>query len=250
MTMREEIIGDCRLILGDCREVLPTLGKVDAVVTDPPYGVNLGSCGDSRGGSHGKNLRGYEGPAEDDSYGAFVCKVIPALNEALDLCERAIVWTGPHIHEQRKPDAIGGVFCPAGTGRTGWGFKQFLPVLLYGMSPTVAAGKGATSPTAFQSSETPAPDSRGHPVPKPVGWMKWSVKLGSLPGQTILDPFMGSGTTGVACVKLGRRFIGIEIEPKYFDIACRRIEDAYKQPDLFVAQPAQKAEQLSLLGTP
>jgi len=246
MSQREEIIGDCRLILGDCRDILPTLGKVDAVVTDPPYGVNLGNCGDPRGGSHGKNLRGYDGLGADDSYEAFVGRVLPALNQALDICARAVVWTGPHIHEQRKPDAIGGVYCPAGTGRTGWGFKQILPVLLYGMSPTVALGKGATCPTAFQSSERPAPDSRDHPVPKPVGWMKWSVKLASMPGEVVLDPFMGSGTTGVASVKLGRKFIGIEIEPKYFDTACRRIEEAYKQPDLFVTSPAPKAEQMGL----
>ena len=64
---------------------------------------------------------------------------------------------------------------------------------------------------------------------------------------TILDPFMGSGTTGVACVKLGRKFIGIEIEPKYFDIACRRIESAYAQPDLFIEPPRPKPEQLSFL---
>ena len=70
--------------------------------------------------------------------------------------------------------------------------------------------------------------------------------FGFIKGHTILDPFMGSGTTGVACVKLGRKFIGIEIEPKYFDIACRRIEAAYAQPDFFVQSPAPKAEQLGL----
>ena len=76
--------------------------------------------------------------------------------------------------------------------------------------------------------------------------MIWCIEwLGTY--STILDPFMGSGTTGVACVKLGRKFIGIEIEPKYFDIACKRIRDAYAQQDFFVAPPAPKPEQLSLL---
>ena len=75
--------------------------------------------------------------------------------------------------------------------------------------------------------------------------MQWC--LGFVGGHVILDPFMGSGTTGVACVKLGRRFIGIEIETKYFDTACRRIEAAYKQPDLFVEQPQPKPVQLSLM---
>jgi len=85
----------------------------------------------------------------------------------------------------------------------------------------------------FQRAE-PAP--REHPTQKPIGVMKWCIEF--LPdAQTILDPFMGSGTTGVAAVKLGRRFIGIEIEPKYFDIACRRISDALKQPDMFIEKP-------------
>jgi site-specific DNA-methyltransferase (adenine-specific) len=85
-----------------------------------------------------------------------------------------------------------------------------------------------------------------HPTEKPVSLMRELVGLFSDPSHTILDPFMGSGTTGVACVKLGRRFIGIEIEPKYFDIACKRIEAATKQPDLFIEQPSP-AKQLNLL---
>jgi hypothetical protein len=91
-------------------------------------------------------------------------------------------------------------------------------------------------------------DGRHHPTQKPIELMKWC--LGFLPkARTILDPFMGSGTTGVACVKLGRKFIGIEIEPKYFEIACRRIEEAYMQPDFFVeAAKAPQPEQLDMLG--
>jgi DNA modification methylase len=85
-------------------------------------------------------------------------------------------------------------------------------------------------------------DGKEHPTQKPVEVMEWC--LGFLPdARTILDPFMGSGTTGVACAKLGRSFIGIEIDPGYFDIACRRIEDAYKQPDLFVAREPQAKQE-------
>lgn len=77
--------------------------------------------------------------------------------------------------------------------------------------------------------------------------MEWIVDLATTRGQTILDPFMGSGTTGVAAVKLGRKFIGIEIEPKYFDIACRRISEALKQPDMFIEKPKPaKQETLGL----
>lgn len=90
--------------------------------------------------------------------------------------------------------------------------------------------------------------AREHPTQKPVDVMKWCIEHLPEPSRTILDPFMGSGTTGVAAVKLGRSFIGIEREPKYFDIACRRIEEATKQPDLFIEQPKAKTVQLLLLG--
>src|ERR1700744_3126988 len=80
-------------------------------------------------------------------------------------------------------------------------------------------------------------ESRVHPTQKPVAVMDWVLRLPNESPQTILHPFMGSGTTGVAAVKLGRKFIGIEIEPKYFDIACRRIEEATKQPDMFIEKP-------------
>ena len=90
-------------------------------------------------------------------------------------------------------------------------------------------------------------EDRWHPTQKPLALLSWCIEKLPDNAHTILDPFMGSGTTGVACVKLGRKFIGIEIEPKYFDIACKRIRDAYAQPDFFVAPPAPKPEQLSLL---
>jgi DNA modification methylase len=87
-------------------------------------------------------------------------------------------------------------------------------------------------------------DVRQHPTQKPVALLRWCIEHLPVGCETILDPFMGSGTTGVAAVKLGRRFIGVEIDERYFDIACRRIEAATKQPDLFIEQP-RKAEQLT-----
>ena len=89
-------------------------------------------------------------------------------------------------------------------------------------------------------------DVREHPTQKPVGVMEWCIDHLPPDAQTILDPFMGSGTTGVACAKLGRKFIGIEIDPKYFDIACKRIEDAYKQGDLFIEQPKPPKQEAML----
>jgi len=85
-------------------------------------------------------------------------------------------------------------------------------------------------------------DGKGHPTQKPIEVMCWCIERLPDGANTILDPFMGSGTTGVACAKLGRKFIGIEIEPKYFDIACRRIEAAYAQPDMFIVPPAKPVQ--------
>jgi len=218
---REVTIGPCRLIQGDCLDVLPMLGKVDAVVTDPPYGVNLGKT-DGTGGKHGLTRGAYLGT--EDTYPEFVSMVVPRISTAIRIAKRAAVFTGPHIHEQDKPDAIGGVYCSAACGRHSWGFKNFLPVLLYGVAPDLQFG--AKYPTAIASNATAKENC--HPCPKPLEWMEWLVLLASRDAEVILDPFMGSGTTGVACIRTDRQFIGIEKEPKYFDIACKRITDAWQ----------------------
>ena len=228
--------------LGDCLAVMVGLEKVDATITDPPYGIDLGKCGDVRGKNHGLAHDGYDG--YNDSYEAFVASVVPRIGVAIDAAKRALVWTGPHIHEQRKPAAIGGVYAPAGSGRTPWGFKSFLPALLYGSSPTVARGKGATVPTVLVSTSSSDRNVVDHPVPKPLDWMLWSVRLASDPGETVLDPFAGSGTTGVACLRLGRRFIGIEKAPRYFALACERL----RAEEQGLTLQAARAGQLALIG--
>lgn len=235
-------IGDCELWLGDCREVMaswPECRRVDALITDPPYGVELGST-KGAGGAHGLSLEAYEGYA--DTYENYVAQIVPALKAALAVSSRGAVFIGPHIHELPKFDALGGVYCSAATGRHQWGFKNFLPVLFYGTYPDLH--KGAQHPTVIASNETA--EKNGHPVPKPVGWMNWLVSLTTRRGEVALDPFMGSGTTGAACVQLGRKFIGIERESKYFDIACRRIEQAYAQRPLFTPDPPKPHEQIGL----
>jgi hypothetical protein len=118
--------------------------SADVLITDPPYGVNLGN-GDERHG-HGLAMSAYA--SYEDTYENFCITIVPAINTALDMCARGVVWTGPHIHEQRKPDAIGGVFCPAAQGRHQWGFKSFLPVLFYGKAPSLHLG---SKPTAILS---------------------------------------------------------------------------------------------------
>jgi DNA modification methylase len=91
-------------------------------------------------------------------------------------------------------------------------------------------------------------EDRVHPTQKPLGVMQWAITQLPDKANTICDPYMGSGTTGVACAKLGRKFVGIEIDAGYFDIAVRRIEEAYRQPDMFTQPAAPKAEQLDIGG--
>lgn len=227
-SFREEIIGDCQLILGDCREVLPTLGKVDALICDPPYGVNLGNHGGAADGrsDHVLVKGGYDN--YDDTEENLIAVVVPAVKAALAIAERGLVFfAGSNAWLFPRADLIGGVYLPAAQGRNKWGFMSFWPCLLYGRAPALNLGAKAT---AHRS--TAAADDNGHPCPKPLDWMMWAVSIASQPAETVIDPFMGSGTTGVACVQLGRRFTGIEIEPKYFDIACRRVEQAQRQGDL------------------
>lgn len=229
--IRVEIIAEgVTLYLGDSREIVPTLGRIDAVITDPPYGLNLGDRNDKRGGRHGLAKRAYE--SYDDTMENYLAKVVPTVKESLSIASRGAVFSNNNLHELPKPDAIGGVYLPAGQGRHCWGFNSFSPIALYGTAPRLNLG---SRPSAIESTEAASPN--GHPCPKPLGWMMWLVDHASSLGETVLDPFMGSGTTGVASVKLGRKFIGIEIEPKYFNISCKCISDALKQPDMFIERP-------------
>lgn len=227
--MRKEVIGNAELWLGDCRDILPLLPKVDAVITDPPYGLNLG---DHAGASDDRERHlakhGYEGYA--DTAENFRAVVVPAIESALAMAERGMVFSSaPMAWALPAPVTIGGVHLPSSVGRTPWGFTSWSLCLMYGRAPDLNKGH---KPTWTRSTEKSPPDV-DHPTVKPLSWMEWAVSLGSRACETVLDPFMGSGTTGVACMNLGRSFIGIEREPKYFDIACRRIEDAQRQSRLF-----------------
>lgn len=222
---REEIIGDARLILGDCLEILPTLPKVDAVVTDPPYGIaELWSKGSEKHGWRKANAEAVlRNQWDDKPLDVGACAAI------LGAANDAVIW--------------GGNYFPLPQSRC-W-FVWNKPER--GFSLAEAELAWTTKDAVVRVWDGPRSESgREHPTQKPVGLMAWCLK--QLPeSQTILDPFMGSGTTGVACAQLGRKFIGIEIEPKYFDIACKRIEAAYAQGRLF-DEPVEKPEQGCLLG--
>ena len=216
--MRVETIGAATLYLGDCREVLPTLGKVDAVVTDPPYGI-----GEAAGAN---KSRGNIAPARD--YGNDAWDNQPIADEVMALVHAAAAWR----------IIFGGNYyvMPATSCWLVWdkenGGNDFADCeLAWTNLPKAVRRLRYMWHGMLRANNEPRGD---HPTQKPVGVMKWCI--GHLPDgcETILDPFMGSGTTGVAAVQMGRKFIGIEREPKYFDIACRRIEDAQRQGDMFI----------------
>lgn len=218
---RTETIGNATLYLGDCREIVPEIQRVDAMVTDPPYGVDF----KGKTTKHRRATREYGG-----GYMNGDTDIGPkAIADILPKCDRAVVFPGSRLmFDYPKPYEFGSVYCPSGAGLGRWGFTTQHPMLFYGKGlPHTRQG-----PSGFESFDTV--DDCGHPCPKPVSWMKWAINKCSLLGHVILDPFMGSGTTGIAALQMGRKFIGIEICPQYFDIACKRIEDALRQGDLFV----------------
>lgn len=232
--IREERIGGQRLILGDCLAVMPLLGKVDAVVTDPPYGIGR-DCGMGLGGASylknpvGQVRRRYAGQWDDARPDAAVFSAM------ISAAGSHIVWGGQFFADLLPP-----------RGKWLWWDKcQTMPSygdgeLAWTTLPGDAPKKFVYSNNGLQAKEK----GRVHPTQKPVALMEWC--LGFLPdAKTILDPFMGSGTTLVACQKLGRAGIGIEIDPDYFAITCKRVDEAARQPDFFT-QPAAKPVQEGL----
>jgi DNA modification methylase len=223
--MRVETIGPCTLYLGDCLEILPEIGQVDAVVTDPPYGVLLGSTEINKQAKN-KSRLSYSSFSDTPEY--VRDKVIPAIQIALSKAKRGLVTPGTrNLFLYPHPDDIGVWFNPAGTSIGRWGFNLSSPILYYGKNPRNVKKSGASS--TWGHFERNKELKELHPCPKPLKFTTWAVNKASLEGEIVLDPFMGLGATGVACVNIRRRFIGIEIEEKYFDVACKRIAIAAKQ---------------------
>jgi site-specific DNA-methyltransferase (adenine-specific) len=230
--------GSVRLWCADCLDLLPQLeaGSVDAVVTDPPYGI--GYCKGTGGGDGNycgrkEQCRNIEAIAGDDVQ----FDPSPFLE-----FPKVFMWGADHF-SQRLPH--GRFLCwDKLDGKTSWdsfsdvefawhnkrGASRIIRYVWKGLFQGTGEDKGAI---------------REHPTQKPVVVMRWSLEEAGVDrGETVLDPFMGSGTTGVACVRTGRRFLGIEKEPKYFDIACRRIETELRKTALL--EPVPKIIQRSL----
>jgi site-specific DNA-methyltransferase (adenine-specific)/modification methylase len=220
-----ERIGNATLYLGDCLEILPTLPKVDAVITDPPYGI---------GEAAGKNAsRGNIAVAKDFGVAEWDNETAEeAVALAISLATYSIVFGGnfytlPPTSCWLVWDKMNGNNDFADCELAWTNIPKAVRRLRYLWNGMLKA----------------AGELRGdHPTQKPVGVMAWCLQQLPESASTILDPFMGSGTTGVACAQLGRKFIGIEIEPKYFDIACRRIEQAYAQGKLFEPAPRKQVQ--------
>lgn len=205
---RKEVIGNATLYLGDCLEILPTLPKVDAVITDPPYGMDYDTNGErfTLGGRSFPPVHGDDRPFDPSPWISFNHCVLWGFNHF-----PASLTAGGSLLWIKRSDAA---------------FGKFLS------DAEVAWVKGIKGVYAYRDIQHAIAAQRDHPTEKPVGLMVWSIEKSKADG-TILDPFMGSGTTGVACMNLGRKFIGIEIEPKYFDIACERITNAQRQQRMF-----------------
>lgn len=222
MIRRETIVGPCRLLLGDCMEILPTLGKFDAVVTDPPYGIlNLAGQGTTpcvrksprqQGSGTLKNRLLNQSEVGWDA--------APPSRSDLELLRGMSKWQvfwGGNYFELPPSRAI-----------LVWDKEQpwenFSQVELAWTNLPCPAG-------IFRASTCRDNPGKEHPTQKPVSLMLWC--LGRIDANSIIDPFMGSGTTGVACIKTGRQFTGIEIDEKYYDIAVRRCREAWGDGSLF-----------------
>ena len=302
------IIGNATLYLGDCRGILPTLPKVDAVITDPPYGVldevwddmtrrelarfTMSWAGLVAGLSEtaciffGERTRGVVAPildaiyedvrqviwnkmggsvAEDRMFYAFESVYYCHSGDTWETAEPKALDVGRILTKARMASGLsrGAVDMAVRGKKTGLCFRweegaclptpeqvalvknalELPPEFDDALAEALAVKDGAMSRARAETAKRAAksldvlayapPSQRDHPTQKPVPLMEQLIEIASPEGVLFLDPFMGSGTTGVAAMNLQRAFIGIEREPKYFDIACRRIEDAQRQKMMF-----------------
>ena len=228
--MQIKKIGDATLYLADCMEILPAIDMVDAVITDPPYGINENS---KKVASRGKL-------AKPKDYGDFDWDKSPPSKEIIELARNKskfqAIFGGNYFELPPTScwlvwDKLNGDndFADCELAWTNW--NKAVRRIQWRWNGMIRQGN----------------EERYHPTQKPLAVMKWVIDL-CPKADLILDPFMGSGTTGVAAIQMGRKFIGIEREESYFNIACERIEQATKQTSLFnVQNPQPKPQQEQLL---
>jgi DNA modification methylase len=219
--MDQITIGDATLYHGDCREILPTLPLVDAVVTDPPYGIGEArkdSASRIRRTEKWKKARAADDRViaewDDSPIGPEVLSLVMQKGRSV------ILWGGNYYAV--PPSSCWLVWDKLTSG-------DFADCELAWTNLQRAVRKFEWLWSGFRKQ---LPEDRYHPTQKPVALMEWCLTLID-DAEIVLDPFMGSGSTGVACMNLGRRFVGVEIDRRYFDIACERIARAHEQMRLF-----------------
>jgi DNA modification methylase len=249
------VIGDATLILGDCREVLPGLSAVDFVFTDPPYGHNNNNgdlihrreaaLGHSSAPQESRSIAN-DGPEANELVRWLFAQMPRLLLKGGCCCcccggggpdpqfARWSLWLDEHLDFKQM------VVWDKGPMGMGWHYRRSYETVLVAQKPGAACRwydstdriENVIRPGAFGVRKI-IPSADQHPTEKPWELPAHFIRLHTQLGDTVLDPFAGSGSTGVAATKLARRFVGIEMEPAHFDLACRRIEEAYRQPRLF-----------------
>jgi len=255
MYKRKEIIGDCTLYLGDCLDLMQTLDSVDHIFSDPPYEDSLHKSknalvrrlrtdkGPELKGLNFNSIDAIRDDVVDNServclgWVVYFCTIegvakwADSINASNIKYKRACIWVKPDCTPQLNGQGPAqGAECFV----TAWNGK--------GVAKWNAGGKRGIY---THNTNSITRDGR-HPTEKPINLFMEILADFTKKDETILDPFMGSGTTGVACAKLGREFIGIELDEDYFNIACERIRKAYEQPDLFIAAPKKLTQEVLL----
>lgn len=238
--MKKIIINDCTLYHGDSGDFIKgvSLNEFDAMLTDPPYGINAdkgfsGAGGFSSASKPTKAIerRQYSGDWDNERPPASL------LYACLNRVKQSIIWGGNYFTDILEQNNFWLV----------WDKENTMPTMSDCELAWTNINKNSVKRINFNNNGCMAREKgRYHPTQKPVDVMHWCLTQFQNAPSHIFDPFMGSGSTGVACVKAGLKFTGVEIDKEYFDIACQRIEDAYKQPDLFV-QAQKEPENHDLL---
>jgi len=216
---RIDLSADVTLYRGDCLEVLPTLppGSVDACICDPPYGVE------------------FRGAQWDKDIPEVATRLPQMFSRVAIIMGTTAAWQFP------PPKWVACWARPASNSRSKiGGFSHWSPVLLYGDC------KMSVDFRSWHAIANAYPSGFPHPSPKPECVMLWLVRELTAPGETAIDPFMGSGTTGVACIRTGRKFLGVEIDRHYFNVARDRLERELAQPRLAIPEAPPKPQQQEL----
>lgn len=238
--VQKVVIGDATLYQGDCADLLPTLGRVDCIITDPPYSANTHKMAKTnKGAGHGVSLITFAS-LTGEQFDAVMARCIAAADGwVIATCDykhaaryyeapefvRLGAWVKPNPMPQISAD------------RPGQGFETVL-ILHSGKSPKKWNRGGGSGVWTF-----PVHTGAEVPTQKPLALISAFVSDFTASGQVIADPFMGSGTTGVAALQNSRGFIGIERDAKHFAIACKRIEQAYAQGQLFEPERAKQVQE-------